>query len=209
MTSTGKPTGKKQDDKDDPISARTAARVAAVQALYQMDLAASDLNDVIAEFLEPWFTEEGREETIEGADRTFFADILRAVLRRQREIDPMVDEQLATGWRLVRVDSILRAVLRAGAAESTTTTCQRASSSMSISTLRGSFSRKTSHASSTVCSIKSPMRCGPRNSRRGPRSLKWRCQINMDAFRDRQDQRRNRTYPGLFRTAGGSRRLRP
>lgn len=105
------------EPKADPISARTAARVAAVQALYQMDLAGTDLNDVIEEFLRLRFTEEGREETIEGADRTFFADILRAVLRRQREIDPMVDEQLATGWRLVRVDAILRAVLRAGVAE--------------------------------------------------------------------------------------------
>ncbi len=106
-----------QGGKADPISARTAARVAAVQALYQMDMASTDLNDVIAEFLAVRFTEEGRDETIAGADRTFFADILRAVLRRQREIDPMVDEQLATGWRLVRVDSILRAVLRAGVAE--------------------------------------------------------------------------------------------
>lgn len=101
----------------DPISARTAARVAAVQALYQMDLAGTDLNDVISEFLGVRFSEEAHEETIEGADRTFFADILRAVLRRQREIDPMIDEQLATGWRLVRVDSILRAVLRGGVAE--------------------------------------------------------------------------------------------
>jgi N utilization substance protein B len=47
----------------------------------------------------------------------FFADILRAVVRRQREIDPIIDEQLATGWRLVRVDSILRAILRGGVAE--------------------------------------------------------------------------------------------
>jgi transcription antitermination protein NusB len=109
--------GKKTAAKDDPISARTAARVAAVQALYQMDLAGTDLNDVIAEFLRVRFDDEKNEETIEGADRTFFADILRAVLRRQREIDPMVDEQLATGWRLVRVDAILRAVLRAGVAE--------------------------------------------------------------------------------------------
>lgn len=109
--------GKKAANKTDPISARTAARVAAVQALYQMDLAGTDLNDVIAEFLRERFTEEGRDETIAGADRTFFADILRAVLRRQREIDPMVDEQLAAGWRLVRVDAILRAVLRAGVAE--------------------------------------------------------------------------------------------
>ncbi len=103
--------------KPNPISARTAARVAAVQALYQMDLAGTDLNDVIAEFLRVRFTEEGREETIEGADRIFFADILRGVLRLQREIDPLVDEQLASGWRLVRVDAILRAVLRAGVCE--------------------------------------------------------------------------------------------
>ena len=115
--SAGKTPGRKPADSSDPISARTAARVAAVQALYQMDLAGTDLNDVIEEFLSVRFTPEGRDETIEGADRTFFADILRAVLRRQREIDPMVDEQLAAGWRLVRVDSILRAVLRAGVAE--------------------------------------------------------------------------------------------
>lgn len=103
--------------KPDPISARTAARVAAVQALYQMDLAGTDLNDVIAEFLGIRFEEKAAEETIDGADRIFFADVLRAVLRRQREIDPLVDEQLAIGWRLVRVDAILRAVLRGGVAE--------------------------------------------------------------------------------------------
>ena len=102
---------------DDVISARTAARVAAVQALYQMDLAGTDLHDVIAEFMRVRFTEEGRDETIQGADRIFFADILRGVLRLQREIDPLVDEQLATGWRLVRVDAILRATLRAGVCE--------------------------------------------------------------------------------------------
>lgn len=99
------------------IPARTAARVAAVQALYQMDLAGTDLNAVIAEFLNVRFVAESQEETLEGADRQFFADILRAVLRLQREIDPLIDNQLATGWRLVRVDSILRAALRAGVAE--------------------------------------------------------------------------------------------
>jgi transcription antitermination protein NusB len=109
--------GKKSAEKDDPISARTAARVAAVQALYQMDLAGTDLNDVIEEFLRVRFSEPGSGETIDGADRIFFADVLRAVLRRQRDIDPMIDEQLAIGWRLVRVDAILRAVLRAGVAE--------------------------------------------------------------------------------------------
>ncbi len=113
MTAKDKPAAAKPN----PISARTAARVAAVQALYQMELSEADLNDVMAEFLRERFDEAQPEETIEGADRIFFADILRAVLRRQREIDPMVDEQLADGWRLVRVDAILRAVLRAGVAE--------------------------------------------------------------------------------------------
>lgn len=107
-----------------PLSARTAARLAAVQALYQMDLAGTDLNDVIAEFLAQRMSpagetdDEGNMDTeLKGADRVFFADILRGVLRRQRDIDPLVDDQLATGWRLVRVDAILRAVLRAGVAE--------------------------------------------------------------------------------------------
>ena len=39
------------------------------------------------------------------------------MVRRQREIDPVIDHQLASGWRLVRVDAILRAILRAAAFE--------------------------------------------------------------------------------------------
>lgn len=99
------------------VPARTASRVAAVQALYQMDIAGTDLNEVIAEFLKVRFGEDAKDETVQGADRVFFADVLRGVVRLQRDIDPLVDEQLAAGWRLVRVDSILRAILRAGVAE--------------------------------------------------------------------------------------------
>lgn len=111
-----------------PLPARTAARLAAVQALYQMDLAGTDLNDVIDEFITQRMSsdenaakdddaDQAANVDLSGADRQFFADILRAVVRRQREIDPLIDDQLATGWRLVRVDSILRAVLRAGVCE--------------------------------------------------------------------------------------------
>lgn len=111
------------------LSARTAARLAAVQALYQMDLAGTDLNDVIEEFVSQRMSNEASENEaaseedtssyvdLSGADKQFFSDVLRAVLRRQREIDPLIDDQLATGWRLVRVDSILRAILRAGVCE--------------------------------------------------------------------------------------------
>ena len=97
--------------------ARRAARVAAVQGLYQMDLARTDLNAVIQEFKTHRFGKAEGAEAIAGADATFFAELLRGVVRRQRDIDPMVDQQLAAGWRLARVDSILRAILRAGVFE--------------------------------------------------------------------------------------------
>ena len=97
--------------------ARRAARMAAVQGLYQMDLAQTDLNAVIDEFKTHRFGKCEGEDTIAGADATFFADLLRGVVRHQRQIDPMVDQQLAAGWRLARVDSILRAILRAGVFE--------------------------------------------------------------------------------------------
>lgn len=104
------------------VNARSAARLAAVQALYQMDLAKTELNAIIEEFAA--FRLQGRDEENEGeavelaeADRTFFAELVRGAVRRQREIDPLVDEKLAAGWRLVRVDSTLRAIFRAAVFE--------------------------------------------------------------------------------------------
>lgn len=98
-------------------AARSAARVGAVQALYQMDLGGADVTDVIREFTTLRFPNTDADETIAGADPAFFAELLRGVVRRQRDVDPMIDQQLATGWRLVRIDSILRAILRSGAFE--------------------------------------------------------------------------------------------
>lgn len=100
-----------------PLAPRSAARVAAVQALYQMDLAATDLNDVIGEFEAFRFGPDAEDRMLADADRDFFRSLLRGVVRRQREIDPMIDRQLAEGWRLTRIDSILRAILRVAALE--------------------------------------------------------------------------------------------
>ena len=102
--------------KTSPSNARSAARMAAVQALYQMDVAGTGLDDVIHEFETLRFPAK-EAEAVRGADPQFFSDILRGVVRAQRDIDPLVDQALATGWRLIRVDSILRAILRAGAFE--------------------------------------------------------------------------------------------
>jgi N utilization substance protein B len=51
------------------------------------------------------------------AEAGFFRDLVEGVVREQLRIDPLIDHQLAAGWRLTRVDSILRAILRAGAYE--------------------------------------------------------------------------------------------
>jgi N utilization substance protein B len=97
--------------------ARSQARLAAVQALYQMDMAGTDLAEVIDEFKTHRLGAEAEDRAIAGADTEHFARILQGVVARQRELDPVIDAQLAAGWRLVRVDAILRAILRAGAFE--------------------------------------------------------------------------------------------
>ena len=97
-------------------AARSVSRLAVVQGLYQMDMAGTDLNEVIEQFVRYRFGEQARFDFAD-ADTTFFGALLRGVVERQREIDPMLDAQLATGWRLARIDSILRAILRAGAFE--------------------------------------------------------------------------------------------
>ena len=98
-------------------SSRSAARLAAVQALYQMDMTGIDLNEVIAEFVEHRLGKEIEGSQYCDAEAAFFRDLVEGVVREQLRIDPLIDKQLAEGWRLTRVDSILRAILRAGAYE--------------------------------------------------------------------------------------------
>ena len=97
--------------------ARSAARLAAVQGLYQMDLAGTDLNAVIDQLVAHPIREPDGVGERAAVDATFLGELLRGVVRCQRDIDPAVDQQLATGWRLGRVDSILRAILRSAVFE--------------------------------------------------------------------------------------------
>ena len=98
---------------------RSAARLAAVQALYQMDIAGAGVVDVLAEFEAHWIGQEVEGIEYKPAEEAFFRDIVGGVVREQRAIDPKVDRALAEGWPLKRVDAILRAILRAGAYELT------------------------------------------------------------------------------------------
>ena len=98
---------------------RSQARLTAVQALYQMDLAETDLAAVIEEFKAHRLGLEAGGDTAAQADPDHFARVLQGVVAGQREIDPLIEKQLAQGWRLARIDSILRAILRAATFELT------------------------------------------------------------------------------------------
>jgi N utilization substance protein B len=103
-----------------PKQARSVARLAAVQALYQMEVSGVGVEAVIREFTEHRFDRgiEGEESaTLASADEAFFAELVRGVVGSQREIDGAVVKRLATGWRLERLDATVRAILRAGAYE--------------------------------------------------------------------------------------------
>jgi len=96
---------------------RGAARLAAVQALYQMDLAGTGLNEILAEFESHWIGREVEGEQYLPAEAAFFRDIVSGVVREQRALDPLVDAALAKTWPLKRIEAVLRAALRAGAYE--------------------------------------------------------------------------------------------
>ena len=96
---------------------RSASRLGAVQALYQMDIAGAPIADVFAEFESHWLGREVEGDAYKPAEVKFFRDVVEGVVRDQRALDKDIDAALATGWPLKRIEAILRAVLRAGAYE--------------------------------------------------------------------------------------------
>ena len=97
--------------------ARTVARLAAVQALYQMELAGEGVETVIKEFSDHRFDATFEDEWMAEADEAYFAEIVRGVVADQQQVDTAVTKRLAEGWKLGRLDSTLRALLRSGAWE--------------------------------------------------------------------------------------------
>jgi N utilization substance protein B len=93
---------------------RAAARLAAVQALYQMDIAGKGLNEILAEFETHWIGGSIEGVQYEEADIDLFRAILRGVLADQMSIDRETDAMLQEGWPLRRVEAVMRAILRAG-----------------------------------------------------------------------------------------------
>jgi N utilization substance protein B len=99
--------------------ARTVARRAAVQALYQLELSGAGVEAVVREFSDHRFDADLEGETLGEADEDYFAEIVRVVVADQKGIDQAIVRRLASGWRLERLDATLRAILRAGTYELT------------------------------------------------------------------------------------------
>jgi transcription antitermination protein NusB len=107
----------KQSNAARKANKRGAARLAAVQALYQMDLVGTGLNEILTQFETHWLGGEVEGAQYRPAEAAFFRDIVGGVVREQSRLDPQIDAALTRGWPLKRIEAVLRAVLRAGAYE--------------------------------------------------------------------------------------------
>ena len=100
-----------------PRQARSVARLAAVQALYQMELSGVGVEAVVREFSDHRFGADLEGEPLAQADEAFFAELVRGVVTDQAAIDRSIVKRLAQNWKLERLDATVRAILRAGAFE--------------------------------------------------------------------------------------------
>jgi len=100
-----------------PPFARSAARLGAVQALYQMDLAATDVGDVLAQFSSRVAGDNFENGECGEADFRHLRSVVEGAVREQALLDPALDKILDKDWPLHRLDSTVRAILRAGAYE--------------------------------------------------------------------------------------------
>ncbi|MCT8999042.1 transcription antitermination factor NusB [Chelativorans intermedius] len=100
-----------------PANKRGAARLAAVQALYQMDVGGTGLLETTAEYEIFRLGKEIDGVTYREADPQWFRAILAGVVENQKTIDPVIRRSLTDDWPLSRLDSTLRAILRAGVYE--------------------------------------------------------------------------------------------
>ncbi|WP_371397625.1 transcription antitermination factor NusB [Fretibacter rubidus] len=95
---------------------RRAARLAAVQALYQMDLAGTQDKTVINEFRNHYFGHADETDRVEG-DEDFFEDLVKGVVAKQDDVDAAISAHLSEKWKLKRLDMTLRAIMRAASFE--------------------------------------------------------------------------------------------
>lgn len=100
-----------------PANQRGAARLAAVQALYQMEVGGTGVLEVVSEYEAHRLGQELDGDQYLKADPSWFRSIVSGVVRDQLKLDPMIKKALQDDWALSRLDSTVRAILRAGTFE--------------------------------------------------------------------------------------------
>jgi transcription antitermination protein NusB len=96
---------------------RSAARLAAVQALYQQEMEGTPVPRLLREFHEHRLGATIEDEKYVEAEQSFFDDVVSGAHVRRGEIDRLIASKLAEGWSLDRIDRPMRAILRAGTYE--------------------------------------------------------------------------------------------
>lgn len=96
---------------------RSAARLAAVQALYQHEMEATPVPKLIHEFHQHRIGAIIEDAEYADADIPFFDDIVKGALARLPEVDAAIMARLASGWTMERLDRTMKAILRAGTYE--------------------------------------------------------------------------------------------
>ena len=107
----------KSATKNPSIRRRTAARLAAVQALYQIDITDTPVETVVAEFVHHRLGRDVDDERLGEVDNVLFADVVRGASKRRDDLDRVIGAALTPDWPLERLETVLRAILRAGAYE--------------------------------------------------------------------------------------------
>ena len=98
-------------------TSRSAARLAAVQALYQQEMEGIPTPHLIHEFHAHRLGATIEDVTYVDAEESFFDDLVSGTAARQDEIDALIADRLAEGWSLARLDKPMKAILRVGAYE--------------------------------------------------------------------------------------------
>lgn len=119
-----KPAGKsprrpspRERDKRDKRKGRSAARLAAVQALYQVEVGGMRPDVAILDFVGKRIDEDLDGISLAGLDRALFGELVRGIHGESEQLDDMLSAVLADDWPVERLDSVLRLILRAGAYE--------------------------------------------------------------------------------------------
>ncbi len=91
---------------------RTLARLSAVQALYQQSIAEQSGDEAVNDFFSHHFETRMGDVSLASIDQELFLDLAKGAANRLSDIDRMIEQNLAEGWSVERLDSVLRAILR-------------------------------------------------------------------------------------------------